>query len=169
MAGFQPAQSCGQAGSLPPQRGRFTTVPVGAGRYRARSRPRRRWWRASCTPSRPANRDTCARSARRRRRTRRRAGRSGISPRNGTSASVGQLLAAAVAEDLVALAVVADEIAHVLDDAQHRHAHLAEHLQPLAGVDQADVLRRRDDDGPGERRASASASVGRRRCRAAGR
>ena len=56
-----------------------------------------------------------------------------------------------MAEDLVALAVVADEVAHVLDDAEHRHAHLAEHLQPLAGVDQADVLRRRDDDGAGQR------------------
>ena len=64
---------------------------------------------------------------------------------------LGQFPAAAVAEYVMALAVRADEVAHVLDDAEHRHAHLAEHFQALASVDQADVLRRCDDDGAGQR------------------
>ena len=50
-------------------------------------------------------------------------------------------------------AVRADEVAHVLDDAEHRHVDLAEHRQPLAGVDQRHVLRRRDDHRAGERDA----------------
>jgi len=58
----------------------------------------------------------------------------------------GELAAAAVTEDLIALAVVADEIAHVLDDAQDRHLHLAEHLHALARVDQADLLWLGHDD-----------------------
>ena len=45
----------------------------------------------------------------------------------------------------------ADEGAHILDDAEHRHVHLAEHVEPLARVDQREVLRRRDDDRAGER------------------
>ena len=31
------------------------------------------------------------------------------------------------------------EVAHVLDDAEDRHANLAEHLHALAGVDEADL------------------------------
>ena len=65
---------------------------------------------------------------------------------------LGGLAAAAVAEDLFALAAVAaDEVAHVLDDAEDRHVHLAEHRQALAGVDQRHVLRRRHDHRAGER------------------
>ena len=57
-----------------------------------------------------------------------------------------------MAEDLAALAAIgAEEIAHVLDDAEHRHVDLAEHVEALARVDQRDVLRRRDDHGAGER------------------
>ena len=47
----------------------------------------------------------------------RRAVTSGIWPSSGTSRRLGQLVAAAGAEQLVALAVVAGEPAHVLDDA----------------------------------------------------
>ena len=57
---------------------------------------------------------------------------------------------AAMAEDLAALAAMrAEEIAHVLDDAEHRHVDLAEHVEALARVEQRDVLRRRDDDRAG--------------------
>jgi hypothetical protein len=56
---------------------------------------------------------------------------------------VGFLAGAAMAEDLRALAALgAEEVAHVLDDAEHRHRDLAEHAQSLAGIDQGDVLRR---------------------------
>src|SRR5712692_8087911 len=49
---------------------------------------------------------------------------------------------AAMAEDLAALAAMrAEEIAHVLDDAEHRHIDLLEHGEPLARVDEGDVLR----------------------------
>ena len=59
---------------------------------------------------------------------------------------------AAVAEDLGAAAAVrADEVAHVLDDAEHRHVHLAEHVERLARVEQRDVLGRRHDHRAGER------------------
>jgi hypothetical protein len=37
--------------------------------------------------------------------------------------------------------------AHVLDDTEHRHRYLLEHAQPLAGIEQRDVLGRGDDDG----------------------
>src|SRR5437588_653371 len=50
-----------------------------------------------------------------------------------------------------ATAMRAQEIAHVLDDAEHRHLDLGEHVEALAGVEERDVLRRRDDDGAGER------------------
>src|SRR5262249_2350896 len=59
---------------------------------------------------------------------------------------------AAMAEDVAALAAMgAEEIAHVLDDAEHGHVDLAEHVEALARIEQRDVLRRRDDDGAGER------------------
>ena len=55
---------------------------------------------------------------------------------------------AAVAEDLGALAAVAaDEVAHVLDHAQHRDVELAEHRHGLAHVGERDGLRRRHDHG----------------------
>ena len=61
-------------------------------------------------------------------------------------------LGAAVTEDVGALpALGAHEIAHVLDDAEHRHIDLAEHVEALAGIDQRQVLRGRDDDGARQR------------------
>jgi hypothetical protein len=42
---------------------------------------------------------------------------------------------------------------HVLDDAEDGDADLLEHLEPLAGVDQGDVLGRGDDDRSGHRHA----------------
>jgi hypothetical protein len=43
------------------------------------------------------------------------------------------------------------KVAHVLDDAEHRHLDLAEHVQPLAGIDQREILRRRHDHRAGKR------------------
>ena len=75
---------------------------------------------------------------------------------------------AAVGENVGAAAAMrADEIAHVLDDAEHRHLDLLEHRDAAPRVDQREVLRRRDDHRAGERRRSAPSSVARRRCRAA--
>src|SRR3569832_198323 len=52
------------------------------------------------------------------------------------------LLTAALAEDRFRMAAVgADVRTHVLDDAENRDADLLEHLQPLARVEQRDVLR----------------------------
>ena len=45
----------------------------------------------------------------------------------------------------------ADEIAHVLDQAEHRHVDLAEHVEALARIQQRDVLGRRDDHRAGQR------------------
>jgi len=60
---------------------------------------------------------------------------------------------AAMVEDIGALAAMgAAEIAHILDDPEDRHVDLAEHVETLAGVEQGDVLRRRDDDRAGQRR-----------------
>ena len=50
-------------------------------------------------------------------------------------------------------AVRADVHAHVLDDSEHGHVDLLEHLEALAGVGQRDVLRRRDDHGARDRHA----------------
>ena len=46
----------------------------------------------------------------------------------------------------------AGEIAHILDDAQNRHADLLEHMNRFARVLERDVGRCGDDDGTGERR-----------------
>jgi hypothetical protein len=40
---------------------------------------------------------------------------------------------------------------HVLDDAEHRHVELPEHLDSAHRVEHGDVLRRGHDDGAGER------------------
>ncbi len=57
-----------------------------------------------------------------------------------------QRLAAVLAEDVLLVpAIRADVQAHVLHDAEHRHADLLEHLETLARVGERDVLRRRDD------------------------
>src|SRR5260370_15920820 len=59
---------------------------------------------------------------------------------------------AAMAEDVAALAAMrAEEIAHVLDDAEHGHVDLAEHVEAFARIEEGDVLRRRDDYGARER------------------
>ncbi len=56
-------------------------------------------------------------------------------------------LGTARAEDVALVpALRADVKRHVLDDAEDRDADLLEHLEPLLGVDQRDVLRRGDDD-----------------------
>src|ERR1700733_4348365 len=48
---------------------------------------------------------------------------------------------AAVAENIAAFAAVwAQEITHILDDAEHRHFDALEHFQALARIDQRDVL-----------------------------
>src|SRR5436190_13309556 len=53
----------------------------------------------------------------------------------GDAELFGFLARAAMAEDLRPLAAFgAEEVAHVLDDAEHRYRHLAEHAQALAGV-----------------------------------
>ena len=52
---------------------------------------------------------------------------------------------------LLVAALGADVGGHVLHDAQHRDLDLLEHLEPLAGVEQGDVLGRGDDDGAGDR------------------
>ena len=53
----------------------------------------------------------------------------------------------AMTEDVGAMpAFWAKEVAHVLDDAEHRHIHALEHVKPLARIDEREVLRRRDDD-----------------------
>ena len=68
---------------------------------------------------------------------------------------------AAVTEDIVTAATVgADEVAHILDDAEYRHIHLAEHVQALAGIDQRQVLRCRDDHRAGQRRALREGQLG---------
>ena len=48
----------------------------------------------------------------------------------------------AAAEDVVRLAIVADEVTHVLNDPQHLHAELLEHPHRPGGVVQSDLLRR---------------------------
>ena len=64
----------------------------------------------------------------------------------------GFVTGAAVTEDIVPTAAIgADEVAHVLDDAEHRHADLVEHVEPLAGIDQRQILRRRHDHRAGQR------------------
>ena len=40
----------------------------------------------------------------------------------------------------------AEEVAHVLDDAEDRNFDALEHRYAFAGIDQRQVLRRRDDD-----------------------
>ncbi|KAG0192387.1 hypothetical protein DFQ28_009340 [Apophysomyces sp. BC1034] len=63
-------------------------------------------------------------------------------------------LAAAGAEDMLGVAAMgADMDAHVLNNAQDRHADLLEHLQALSRVEQRNVLRRRDDHRAGHRHA----------------
>src|SRR5262245_22398662 len=64
---------------------------------------------------------------------------------------LGRPPAAAVLEDLLAVpALGAQVVRHVLDDAEDGDVDLLEHREALARVDERDVLRRRDDDGPGQ-------------------
>jgi hypothetical protein len=68
---------------------------------------------------------------------------------------------AAMAEDFGPLAAMgAEEIAHILDDAEHGHLDLAEHVETLAGIEQGDVLRGRDDDRAGQRNPLGEAELG---------
>src|SRR5438876_5083482 len=54
---------------------------------------------------------------------------------------------AAMTKDLAAVAVMrAQEIDHILDNAEHRHVDLSEHVEPLAGIEHCYVPRGRDDD-----------------------
>src|SRR4029077_18872838 len=54
---------------------------------------------------------------------------------------------AAMAENIGARAAMrAEKIAHILDDAEHRHVDALEHGNAAPGVDERKVLRRRDDD-----------------------
>ena len=48
-------------------------------------------------------------------------------------------------------AVRTNEVAHILDDADERHFHLIEHRDAPPGVDQRQILRRRNDHRAGER------------------
>src|SRR3546814_1400101 len=59
--------------------------------------------------------------------------------------ALGEVLAAAVAEDVVALAVVTGEPAHVLDDALHLEVHLLRHEPRPLGDALRGRLRRGDD------------------------
>src|SRR5262245_21258459 len=57
------------------------------------------------------------------------------------------LLRTARAEDVVSLAAIrADEVAHVLDHAEHRNMNLAEHRDSLHGIEQRNILRSTHDD-----------------------
>ena len=61
-------------------------------------------------------------------------------------------LAAAGGEDIdLVIAVRADEVAHVLGDAEDFDVHLVEHLDGLARILQRNVGGRGDDDGAGQR------------------
>src|SRR5436190_3586770 len=69
-------------------------------------------------------------------------------PKKRNAEPMGFLARSAMAEDRMALAAfVADEIAHVLDNTEHRHAYPAEHVEAFARIDQRQILRRRHDDG----------------------
>ncbi len=64
-------------------------------------------------------------------------------------------------EDIGRLAAMrADERAHVLDQAKHRHIDLAEHVQPFARVDQREVLRGRHDHRAGQRHLLCHGELG---------
>src|SRR5439155_9121062 len=64
---------------------------------------------------------------------------------------LGFLTGATAAENVVALATfLADEAAHVLDDAENGDVDGAEHGDGADGVEQRDLLRGADDDGAGD-------------------
>src|SRR4051812_1397654 len=65
---------------------------------------------------------------------------------------LGHALAAASTEDVLDVAAVRTDVqAHVLDDAEHGHRDLLEHLETLARIGQGDVLRRGHNDRAGDR------------------
>ena len=89
---------------------------------------------------------------------------SGMAPRNSSSCSRQNALAAAAPEDLGRLAAVrADEGAHVLDDAHDRHGHPPEHGERLVHVQQRHVLGRGD-----QHRAADGHRLGERQLRVGG-
>ena len=62
--------------------------------------------------------------------------------------ALGLMTRPAVAEDIAAGATLrAQEIAHVLDNAEYWHVDPLEHRDGAARIDQCKVLRRRNDDG----------------------
>ena len=135
------------AGAMrPPVRLGASTAPALAPCGRSGD-PRRR----SRAWPRPGDRAAVATSGRPRSARSRSSRTSGISPRNGIPSSLGHARAAAVAEDLVALAAAgADVVAHVLDHAEHRHVDLrGTCATPRLHVEQRDVLRRRHDHAAG--------------------
>ena len=68
-------------------------------------------------------------------------------PRNGSVRSLRQRFAAALAEDVALVpAARADEVAHVLDEAERRHVQLLIHADGAPGVGERHGLRRGDDD-----------------------
>ena len=95
---------------------------------------------------------------------------SGMRPRKGISITLAAASAPPRAERVADLAAMRAGIAgHVLDQADHRHVHLAEHVDRAGGVDQrrGPAGSRRSPRRPAS--ISGSASSGRRRCRAADR
>ena len=78
---------------------------------------------------------------------------SGSRPRKGTPSSAGRRFRAAAAERVGDLAAMRADVArHILDEAEHRHVHLAEQVDRPRRVDQRQVLRGRDDHRAGRPR-----------------
>ena len=64
-------------------------------------------------------------------------------------------------EDIRARAALrTKEITHILDDAENGHFGLLKHRHPAAGVDQRQILRRRDDDCAGKRHVLRQSELG---------
>ena len=94
----------------------------------------------------------------------------GKRPRNGTPSSAAAASAPPLPNGCDCLAAMRAGVArHILDDAEHRHAGLAEQVDRPPRVDQRQVLRRRDDHRARRPRPSGSATAARRRFPAAGR
>src|SRR5882762_3359411 len=69
----------------------------------------------------------------------------------GDTQPAGHLPAPSALEDrLFVTALATDVVRHVLEDPEDWDAHLLEHRNPFAGVDERHLLRGRDDDGAGK-------------------
>ena len=75
----------------------------------------------------------------------------GDSPKERNPCGFGQFLPASVAKYLIAFAIIPGKIAHVFNDAQHRHPDFTEHFQTLSGINKADFLRRGNHHRGGKR------------------